>query len=149
MSNTLLWLFIGLLAGGAVAAQGPVNAELAKHVGSAVNASFTSFLVGTLILLVVLFAMRTAIPAPTSMAAAPWWAWSGGVYGALLVTLSVIAIPKVGVAPWIGALIAGQLAMSLVYDHMGAFNQVVRSITWERATGVSLLLLGAWLIQDS
>lgn len=148
MSNTILWLIIGLAAGGAVAAQGPVNAELAKHVGSAVNASFTSFLVGTLFLLLVLLFMRTTVPAPTSMAAAPWWAWSGGFYGAFLVTLSVIAIPKVGVAPWIGALIAGQLAMSLVYDHTGAFNQVVRSITWERTAGVALLLLGAWLIQD-
>ncbi|MEM1146798.1 MAG: DMT family transporter [Pseudomonadota bacterium] len=148
MSNTLLWLVIGLAAGGAVAAQGPVNAELAKHVGSAVNASFTSFLVGTLSLSLVLIMMRSTIPAPSSMAEAPWWAWSGGLYGAFLVTLSVVAIPRVGVAPWIGALIAGQLIMSLVYDHFGAFNQLVRSVTWERAAGVALLLLGAWLIQD-
>ena len=148
MNQAILWLFIGLAAGGAVAAQGPVNAELAKHVGSAVNASFTSFFVGTIVLFVVLLIMRTTIPAPSSMAAAPWWAWSGGLYGAFLVTLSVIAIPKVGVAPWVGALIAGQLATSLVYDHFGAFNQIVRSVTWERAAGVALLLLGAWLIQD-
>ena len=131
-----------------MAAQGPVNAELAKHIGGAVNASFTSFLVGTITLLFVLLALRTSIPNAESVGSAPWWAWSGGLYGAFLVTLSVVAIPRVGVAPWIGALIAGQLAMSLVYDHFGAFNQVVRSITWERTLGVLLLLAGAWLIQD-
>lgn len=148
MQHLYIWLVIGLAVGGAVAAQGPINAELAKHANSAVFASFVSFAVGTLILIPTLFLFKVGPPQFESSLSAPWWAWSGGLYGAFLVTLSVIAIPKIGVAPWIGALIAGQLTTSIFYDHIGAFNQVAKSVTWERAGGVMLLLVGAWLIQD-
>ena len=147
--NTLhLWLLLGLAVGGAVAAQGPINAELSKHAGSAVFASFVSFAIGTLVLVPVLLLFGVGTSELLAASSSPWWAWTGGFYGAFLVTLSVIAIPRIGVAPWIGALIAGQLSMALAYDHFGAFNQIARSITWERLAGVALLLLGAWLIQD-
>lgn len=148
LDSFYVWLMLGLAVGGAVAAQGPINAELAKHANSAVFASFVSFAFGTLVLVPVLFIFNVGEAEVAGAQSAPWWAWTGGFYGAFLVTLSVIAIPRIGIAPWIGALIAGQLTTSILYDHFGAFNQIARSITWERLLGVVLLLLGAWLVQD-
>lgn len=142
------WIGMGLLAGAAVAAQGPVNAELARHVDSAGKAAFVSFAVGAAVLGVTLLVLKPGSFDFGSARAAPWWAWTGGFYGAFLVTLSVLAIPRVGIAPWVGALIAGQLLTAMLYDHFGAFNQPIRTITWDRLLGAVLLLIGAWMVQN-
>jgi transporter family-2 protein len=50
---------------------------------------------------------------------APWWAWTGGVFGAIWVTAAIVAVPKVGTAVAFGAVIFGQLFGAMVLDTYG------------------------------
>ncbi|MEM6680902.1 MAG: DMT family transporter [Pseudomonadota bacterium] len=41
----------------------------------------------------------------------------------------------------------GQLLAGLIFDHMGAYGQAVREITWLKLMGLALLLAGACMIR--
>jgi len=47
------------------------------------------------------------------------WAWSGGVFGAIFIVLSIITVPKPGGAAYIAILVTGQMIAALAVDHFG------------------------------
>ena len=75
-------LLLALLAGAVVPLQASFNAALARHAGRVEWAAFASFVVGTTSLGLWLVARRAALPDPSALARAPWWAWAGGLLGA-------------------------------------------------------------------
>ena len=141
----LLLLVFAIVAGAFLPMQAGVNATLAKYVGGAVRASFVSFTIGAIVLLVVvaLFYRGEHMRAGH----APWWAWIGGALGAFYVTSTVVVPPRMGAAAFFGILVAAQLVMSVLADQFGwlAFEQ--RSITPLRAVGVAMLVGGAVLVR--
>ena len=141
----LLGALIGaFLSGGFIALQAPTNALLARGVGSAVNAAFVSFAVGTLALLIVALALG-ARPAAGAMRSLPWYAWTGGLYGAFFVATAAWAAPRLGVTLFLTAAIAGQLALALLLDRIGAFGLARVEIGPVRLLGVGLVLAGVVL----
>ena len=147
MSAHAVWLVLGLAVGTMIAAQAPINAELARHLGGAVPAALASFVVGVLSLLVLVTVTGWGRVETAGAMAAPWWAWTGGAMGAGLVAASAAAVPRVGVAAWVGTLIAGQLLASVALDATGAFGVQPRPPSGARIAGVALLLAGAWLVR--
>ncbi len=81
------------------------------------------------------------------MASLPWWAWVGGLIGAVMVTSAATAVPRIGVAAWVSAVIAGQLIAAVLYDQFGAFGQAVRPATPLRLAGVGFLIVGVYLVR--
>ncbi len=81
----------------------------------------------------------------------PWgsWWWLVVVTGlgglGILVALSA-AVGHLGAATALGISIAVQLLTTLVVDHFGWLGVPVQPITWQRALGVVLLLVGARLV---
>ena len=147
MAQHYIWVLLGAAAGAVVAMQGPINARLALTVGGPLQAALVSFGVGFIALLALNLALRHSVPPASELAATPWWIWIGGLLGAVMVTLAVIAIPHIGVAAWVGAVIAGQLTAAVVYDHFGLFGQAAREATPLRLLGVALMGLGVYLIR--
>src|SRR4051795_1944411 len=96
--NTLLLpaAILAFLAGCLIAIQAPTNALLARGVGSPVNAALVSFLVGSLALAAVAFALGVR-PAGGAIRVLPWYAWIGGFYGAIFVAMAAFAAPRMGV----------------------------------------------------
>lgn len=137
----------GVAAGMLIAAQGAINGRLASHVGGPIQAALISFSVGWIVLFALNIALRHSIPAGQAVAAVPWWAWLGGALGAFMVAMAATAVPRIGVAAWVSAVIAGQLMAAVVYDQLGAFGQPVRDITWPRVAGVLMLAGGVYLIR--
>ena len=135
------------LAGALIALQAPTNAMLARGAGSPVNAALVSFAVG-LAALVIVAAALGAKPSGAEARALPWYAWTGGVYGAIFVAVAAFAAPRLGITFFLTVAIAGQLAMALFLDRAGAFGLPVEDITWQRIAGVLLVLAGAWLVQN-
>lgn len=144
MTGVLLLLF-AVVAGAFLPLQAGVNATLAKFVGGAVRASFVSFAIGAVVLLVVVALFYRGEHARAGHA--PWWAWVGGALGAFYVTSTVVVPPRVGATAFFGVLVAAQLVMSVLADQFGwlAFEQ--RSITPLRALGVLMLVGGAVLVR--
>jgi transporter family-2 protein len=54
-------------------------------------------------------------------------------------------VPRIGVGSAIVLIIAGQLLIAAVIDHFGWLGVDNTPITWQRAMGMALVLLGAWL----
>ncbi len=80
-------------------------------------------------------------------ASAPWWAWIGGLLGATHITLTVIAVPRVGAALTFAAVIAGQLIGSVLLDSTGWLGVPKMPVSATRILGVLLLFAGVLLVQ--
>lgn len=147
-AQTTNWIILlAVLTGGIIAAQGAINGRMAEFMGGPLQAAFISFSVGWVVLTALNVAMGNHLPVVEAAKAAPWWAWIGGVLGAGVVTLAAFAVPRIGVATYVSAFIAGQLTAALFYDHFGAFGQAVREITPLRLLGVAFLGIGVYLIR--
>jgi transporter family-2 protein len=142
----LFALGAAFVGGGLIALQAPTNALLARGVGSPVNAAFVSFVVGTVALLAVAAALG-ARPVPGEVRGLPWHAWTGGFYGAFFVAVAAFAAPRLGVTYFLMVAIAGQLAMALLLDRIGAFGLARIDISPTRIAGVLLVLAGAYLVR--
>ncbi len=144
----LIPMLLVFFAGAMVAIQAPTNAMLSKAGGSPVLAALISFAVGSMALLVVWLASGNR-PAASSFAGLPWYAWIGGLYGAVFVAVAAYAAPKIGVASLITIGIAGQIAMALWLDHVGAMGLVREPINLGRVAGAALVIAGVVLVRRS
>lgn len=135
-----------LLGGALIAIQGPINATLGKAIGSSVNAALVSFLVGTLALAIVVLTVRS-VPNADAMRSLPWWAWLGGLCGAVFVTAATFAAPRLGVANMLTLAIASQLMAAIALDHVGAFGVARQAVSGGRVAGVLLVIVGAVLVR--
>ena len=143
MSKTQLVLLM-VLAGAMMAVQPSINGRLAQRVGLW-ESSFVSFLVGALCLLgLVLLKGQGGL---RDLTGAPWWEFTGGLLAAIYVTLFIVAIPRLGTAAAMSALIAGQLTTGLILDSANLFGFGAQAVTLPRLAGVALLFLGAWLVK--
>ena len=134
------------ICGAMVALQAPTNAMLTRGVGSPVNAALVSFAIGTVALLVAAFALG-ARPVGAAMRGLPWYAWIGGLYGALFVALAAFAAPRMGIVLFLTVAIAGQLAVGLLLDQFGAFGLPKVEIGAMRLAGVALVIIGVFLVR--
>jgi transporter family-2 protein len=144
----LVPILLILGAGGMISLQAPTNAMLARAGGSPVLAALISFAVGTVTLLLVWLGSGSR-PAPAPFAGLPWYAWIGGMYGAVYVAVAAYAAPKIGVASLITIGIAGQIAMALLLDHIGALGLPRDPISLGRIAGAVLVVIGVVLVRRS
>ncbi|TMJ12632.1 MAG: DMT family transporter [Alphaproteobacteria bacterium] len=147
MNPIALAALVGAFVSGTlIALQAPTNAMLARGVGSPVNAALISFIVGSVALLLVALALGVR-PTGGGMRSLPWYAWTGGFYGAVFVAVAAFAAPRLGVTFFLMVAIAGQLAMALFLDRVGAFGIERVEISGIRILGVLLVVAGAFLVR--
>ena len=144
----LIPILLVFIAGAMVAIQAPTNAMLAKAGGSPVLAALISFAVGTVALLVVWLGTANR-PGTAAFAGLPWYAWIGGLYGAVFVAVAAYAAPKIGIASLITIGIAGQIAMALWLDHVGAMGLEREPVNLGRLLGALLVIAGVVLVRRS
>jgi transporter family-2 protein len=88
------------------------------------------------------------VPSWTSVANAPWWAWSCGVFGGAFILLAILLLPSLGAATLFALVIAGQVLAAVTLDHFGAFGLTPHPIGAARLAGAVLLIAGVVLIRD-
>jgi transporter family-2 protein len=133
-------------AGGVVAAQAPANNVLSKYVGT-FGAASVNFLVGTICVLTLTFAFAGGFKGDEGAESAAWYYWLlGGVGGLTIVVTTLITVRELGAGGVTAAVIAGQLALSVVLDRLGVLGLEERAITFEKLLGIALLALGTLLI---
>jgi transporter family-2 protein len=111
-----------------------------------VNAAFVSFAVGTAAL-GVLAVILQARPDAAAVRALPWYAWVGGLYGAIFVVAAAWGVPRLGVALTITLMVAGQLLIGVILDHFGAFGMPAQPISWGRVAGILLVICGVVVVR--
>lgn len=126
-----------------VAIQPSVNARLAQKVGL-LESSCISFAVGTVVLLVsALLVGRGNFKGITGAAG---WELTGGIMGAVFVTMTIFVVPRIGTAAAMAAIIAAQLGTGVLLDHFGLINGRQIPLDNGRALGIALLFIGGWLV---
>ena len=147
MVQHLFLSFLALVAGTSFVIQQAVNANLRHELGSAWWAGFVSYLGGTIVMLVMVVSMRAPLPTSPLIARSSWWSWSGGLFGAVYIAISILLLPRLGAFTVVALIVIGQLATSLVFDHFGILNVPHYPVTATRIAGGVLLFAGAVLIR--
>lgn len=141
--SSLVLFFLMCLGGLGVAVQPSINGRLAQRVGL-LESSCISFAVGTLALS--MLAMSAGRGSFRGVADANWWELTGGLFGAFYVTLTILAVPRIGTTAVMAATIAAQLVTGLLLDHFGLFGLRTVPFDLKRGVGVCLLMAGAALV---
>jgi transporter family-2 protein len=132
-----------------MAVQPAANSALAQRCEHPLQASIISFGTGLLALCLVASTLRVGWPVPSKFSGLAPWAWTGGLLGTYMVTVSLLAAPKLGAANWIALVVAGQLGLSLVLDHYGWLGFTSQPMTWPRMVGACCLAAGVFLVLRS
>jgi transporter family-2 protein len=146
MPTIAAWI-LAVAAGVSVVVQQALNAHLKGALSSAAWAGVVSYLVGTTCMVLFAAWMRDPLPAGPIIGKTAWWAWFGGMFGAIYIGLAIVLVPQLGAATFIALLVGGQMAASLAFDHFGAFGLEQRPVDPGRLLGVVLLVAGVVLIR--
>lgn len=126
-----------------------INARLSDGLDHAIWATTISFVVGMLGLFAWLALTRELGAANWAGAKAlPWWAWIGGLMGAVYVTLTIMTVPVVGATALVVLLILGQMLAGAVLDHFGILTKP-DPVSLQKILGLALVFAGTWLVVKS
>jgi bacterial/archaeal transporter family-2 protein len=149
-ASSAFWAILGVVAGGMIALQAPLNAQLARALGSPIAAAAVSFTAGAAVLVALTTVLVvTSGPSLTWQGIPPWLFVTGGFLGAFFVTCSIILTPKLGAAAFLGFAVAGQLVAGLLLDHFGLFGLAIRELSLGRLAGAACLIAGAVLLRTT
>ena len=146
--NNLIWPAVLTVAGGiCVLVQQALNANLRGALGSAAWSGVTSYVVGTIAMACLAAVLRDPLPAAGAVGRVPWWAWSGGIFGAIFIALSIVTIPRLGGVTFLALLVTGQMIAAIAFDQFGLLGIPQRPIDLPRLLGVALLVGAVVLIR--
>ena len=141
-------IFALVVAGGmGLALQIAANGRLRAGVGNPIASALVSFGVGMIALALVYLSGVFGRVKLTEAGPLPWWAWTGGLFGAFYVALSVVALPRLGSALVIAGAVLGQMVAGLVLDSFGWLGVPRVPLNGWRVLGAALLLAGVALLQ--
>ena len=139
----MIVVLLGLLGGLAVGLQGPLASLMTQRLGL-LESIFIVHLGGALAVTVPLLLRGGG--SLGEFRSVPWYALGTGLMGLVILSAVSYTIPRVGVAPTVTLIVAGQLALGVVLDHFGLLGAEVRHLDAQRLIGIVVLFIGVWLI---
>ncbi len=147
-SRQTFWQLMAVLSGCLSASITGAYAQLATIVGNPVQATTVAFFVATMALLLFCTCLgKTQLIGKACSREYPWWMWTGGLCGAVIVFGNAWLVPKVGVGVFSMALLVGQLALSMFMEQRGWLGAPRKRIAWFQVLGILLMLAGVALIR--
>lgn len=134
-----------IAVGGLVALQPPVNALLAKRL-DVIGAACVSTCVSALFLLALYLILHGGFSGLAEALHAPSWQLTGGLIGAVLVSVSLVTVTHLGAGGVVAATVLGQLAVAAALDSAGVLGLDRTPLTPARIAGFALLLAGTLLV---
>ena len=141
MESIFLIILIGLAGGIAVGLQSPLASMISQRLGL-LESVFIIHIGGAIIALIPMLIYGSKLGLWRSL---PWYALFAGVIGLMVIGAISYMIPRVGVAPALIILLAGQLLMGVVLDHFGWLGTMQRPLDLARVVGILVVLAGVWL----
>lgn len=146
----MTWVWVGIFVGMCLPLQTCMNTRLRVYLGSPYRASFVSFLVGTLFLVVVLAGTATHDSLSwTLLRQTPAWMWLGGICGVVFLTANIVLLAKIGSVQTVVFPVLGQILMGLAIDHFGFFRVSETPMTIARSCGAVAVILGVLTVTST
>jgi uncharacterized membrane protein YdcZ (DUF606 family) len=76
-----------------------LNANLRVALNSAAWSGFVSYFLGVTCMALLALALRDPIPSVAVAERVSWWAYSGGLFGAIFIGLAIFLVPQLGLPP--------------------------------------------------
>ena len=131
------------LGGVATALQAQFMGILDKRIGT-LESVFITYFSGGLVIGVIMLIQRGGHLG--SGAAVPWYAYTSGILGLVIVGTLAYSAPRLGLAAALAVFVAAQFLMGALIDHFGWISAELRPLNLARLAGMVLLLAGTWLI---
>ncbi len=147
MSASNIFVLAALFTGMLIPLQVAFNAQLGGVTKNPYAAGLIVFLVGGTALGALVAVTRAPFPPLSELRAAPPTIWLGGLIASVYMVSAVVVTPKLGVGTMTIFILAGQIFMALLLDHLGAFGNPAQSLNVWRAVGAMMVLGGAVLIR--
>nr|WP_263314903.1 DMT family transporter [Mammaliicoccus sp. Marseille-Q6498] len=144
----ILLIILGVLAGLCVPLQTSINTRLGSYTKSPILASFYSFLIGTIVLIVLNLMMNPEKLTPSFIMHHDFsYVWfTGGLLGVVFLTGNLLLLPRIGAALTVVMTVSGQIIMGLIIDQFGLFNADIHPINVSKIAGVIVMLFGILLM---
>jgi transporter family-2 protein len=106
-----------------------------------------SYLGGTIVMLIAALVLKEPLLSKQMLQRSHLISWSGGLFGAIYIAISIMLIPRFGAAMVIALLVAGQMLGSMAFDHFGLLGVPVHAASIPLLLGAALLIAGVVLIR--
>jgi len=147
-SRMTFWQLMAVLSGCLSASITGAYAQLSAIVGNPIQATTVAFFVATVALLLFCTCMgKTQLVARALSRDYPWWMWIGGLCGAVIVLGNAWLVGELGVGVFTMSLLVGQLALSLLMEHLGWLGAPRNRVSWWQVLGIMLMLAGVAAIR--
>ena len=98
MLSVILPVLLAVASGASIVVQQALNINLRAALSSAAWSGLVSYAVGCVCMAMLILALRDPVPAASVATRIPWWAWSGGLFGAIFIGLAILLVPQLGAA---------------------------------------------------
>ena len=142
MGNLGWVLFVGVLGGAAIGLQGPMASMMSQKLG-VLESVFYIHIGGAIAALIPLFFLGGRNL--SEWRDVPWYVLGAGALGLIAISSMSYMIPKIGVAPSVVLIVAGQLTVGVILDHYGLLGAYIRPLDFTRILGLILVFLGVWV----
>jgi bacterial/archaeal transporter family-2 protein len=141
------FLILAFAIGASLPPQAALNNKLAVIMQSPALAALLSFFVGIVALLLYCFIGGVPLSKLSLARNAPPVLLLGGIIGAVYVSMVTFLVPRLGVALMFSLIIAGQMLITLLFDHYGILGVPIKEINLPRLAGVLMIIGGVVLIR--
>jgi transporter family-2 protein len=148
--QSVFWMFLGVVAGFLPPLQTAINSKLRLASGSLFTASFISFFVGMLLLIIILLLTEHRLSIPIfdeKRHRIPRWLYLGGIIGVAVVSGNIILLPILGSVLTTMVFLFGQITMAFIIDQLGLFNLPKKRIDLNKAITLLLMICGIVLVK--
>jgi transporter family-2 protein len=133
---------LAVISGFAITLQGQFMGLLDRTLGTKESVFITYASGGAVVTLLVLITGTTRLRA----AGLPWYAYTTGLLGLVIVATIGLVIPRLGAAKGFTLILASQFLLAALIDHFGLFGAEVRPLDVSKAAGLAVMLAGVWLV---
>jgi transporter family-2 protein len=139
----LLLPLLAAIAGFAVTLQGQFMGLMDRALGTR-ESVFITYVSGGL--LVALFVLLTGRLNLKTQAGLPWYAFTSGILGLVIVGSIGYVVPRLGAARGFTIILACQFLLAALIDHLGLFGATRRALDLTNVFGLAVMLGGVWLV---
>jgi transporter family-2 protein len=142
------WLLmpIAIMAGSLMVIQAGCNSALERAWERPMTVGVLSLSIGISVLVIIGLALGQ-LGLPSGKAAqAPWWAWLGGMRGAISLLSQPLAAPRLGAAIYVGLFVTASSVASVIADHFGWLGFDQHAASFGRIAGCAMMVAGIALV---
>ncbi len=141
--GSLLLPVLAVISGFAITLQGQFMGLLDKALGTKESVFITYASGGALVTLFILLTRNANLRASAGL---PWYAYTTGLLGLIIVGTIGFVVPRLGAAKGFTLILASQFLLAALIDHFDLFGAVQRPLDLAKALGLAVMLGGVWLV---